>query len=101
MSELIFDGVQRGPLTTRANSSVNQWAGRTAVASGDSTVTVSSALVQSDSIVFTSIKTSTASQQDVVVTVGCVVDSSYMIFTTNNAIIDSDFTIHWEIKRTK
>ena len=39
MSELLFDGVQRGPLTTRANSAVNQWAGRTAVASGDSTVT--------------------------------------------------------------
>lgn len=50
-NEQLFAPILRGVLTTEATSKVNQWAGRTVLASGDATVTVSTQAVAADSII--------------------------------------------------
>lgn len=48
--ELLFRPFLKGPLHTKAGSAANQWAGLTTLGSGSATVTVSTNLVNSDSI---------------------------------------------------
>ncbi len=48
--EIIQRAVMRGPLMTNITSSPNQWSGRTTIASGSATQTVSTFSVNSDSI---------------------------------------------------
>lgn len=54
--ELVQRAFMRGPIVTRINSDVSQWAGRTTLASGSATVTVSTRTVNSDSLVFTALE---------------------------------------------
>lgn len=49
--EQLWRAILRGPLTVRAASASNQFAGRTTLASGSATVTISTTVVQSDSII--------------------------------------------------
>ncbi len=49
--ELLFRPHLRGPFFTRSTSASNQWAGRTTLNSGDTTVVVSTALVNSNSVI--------------------------------------------------
>lgn len=49
--EEIRDGLRSGPYFTDARSRASQWAGRATISSGQETVTVSTFLVNSDSII--------------------------------------------------
>lgn len=49
--ERLFHPNLRGPMLTDANSDDYQWAGRTTLGSGSATVTVSTAVVNSDSLI--------------------------------------------------
>lgn len=51
MYNRFFGMLLREPITTRATSATNQWAGRTTLNSGSATITVSSAIVKSDSVI--------------------------------------------------
>ena len=54
--EILHRALMRGPLMTNINSSPNQWSGRTTLASGSATVTVSTQTVNSDSLLFTALE---------------------------------------------
>ncbi len=49
--EQLFGAIFRGAPTTKASSAAGQWAGRTTVPSGSATATVSTTVVNSDSII--------------------------------------------------
>ena len=49
--ETLFRPLMRGPIMTKATSAVNQWAGRTTLASGSASQVVSTSNVNSDSII--------------------------------------------------
>lgn len=51
-----FKPILRGPLTTETASGPSQWSGRINISSGDVTVTVSTTLVNSDSLIFAQIE---------------------------------------------
>jgi len=97
-AEQIFRGMLRGPLTTKANSSPNQWAGITALASGDATVTVSTTNVKSNSIILYGVRSGGNSSQ--AIDVKSIVDSSYFTLgTANGSSIDQAADIHWVVYR--
>jgi hypothetical protein len=50
-AEQVWRGLLRGAFTTKAASAANQWAGRSTIANGQETVTVSTTIVDSDSII--------------------------------------------------
>lgn len=99
-AEQIFKGQLRGPLTTKATSSANQWAGRTSVLSGVATATVSTFLVNSDSLIATQGVSAVASNVAQVIKVTSMSDSNYFGFTITPAPVGTDFQIMWQITRT-
>ena len=54
--ELVQRALLRGPMVTKITSGPSQWAGRTTLASGSATVTVSTRTVNSDSLLFTALE---------------------------------------------
>ncbi len=100
IAEQVWRGMLRGPLTTQAQSSVNQWAGRTAVASGIATATVSTRAVNSDSIILTAFQSSVASNVAQVIRVSSLATGSYFGLQVSPAPVGADFTITWIIFQT-
>lgn len=100
-AEQIFRGNLKGPLTTKATSAANQWAGRTAVTSGVATVTVSTTIVDSDSLIRTSIFSNVASNVAQVVKVHSMTSGAYFGMTITPAPVGTDFAIMWEIVKTQ
>lgn len=47
----IFRGLLRAPLTTKAGSASNQWAGISTINSGSATLVISTSIVDSDSLI--------------------------------------------------
>ena len=100
-AEQIFRGMLRGPLTTRATSASNQWAGRTtSVGSGTATVTVSTTSVKSDSIIMYGYESNVASNATQAIKTNSVVDGSYFGFTINPAPVGTNFIVMWKIINT-
>jgi adenylosuccinate lyase len=92
-----------GPFRTQANSGPKQWAGRTLIASGSATVTVSTQSVKSDDLISygVQIATAAASATNAAVEVKTIVEGGYftMGYSDNTAKL-GDRTIMWEIVRT-
>lgn len=100
-AEQVFRGMLRGPLTTKAGSASNQWAGRTAsVASGTATVTVSTTSVKSDSLITYGYESNVASNATQVIKVNSIVDSAFFGMTINPAPVGTNFVIMWRIIQT-
>lgn len=103
MAETLFKPTLRGPMRTRtAPTEANPWAGRTVLASGSATVTVSTATVQSDSIITFSTEVGTLgvnSGAGIVVT--SIADAvSFMFGRASGQAVAWDETIMWSLMRT-
>lgn len=101
--EQLFRGQQRAPLTTLANSAVNQFAGLTTLASGSATVTVSTTAVTSDAIIQFSSKAPTAQASGTyrpieVRSINPGVAFSFGV--ADGVAIPRDTTIMWQIVKT-
>ncbi len=90
-----------GPPATRANSAVEQWAGRTSVLSGIATSTVSTVAVESDSLIQVSWVSNVASNVAQVIKVQSQTEGAYFGMTITPAPVGVDFTIVWQIWRTR
>lgn len=80
----IYDGMEM-----RQNSASDQWAGRSTIASGDTTVTVSTTNVKSDSLVFATLHLPVGSYANLEVSVHSLVDGGFITFGTELATSDS------------
>lgn len=100
IAEQIWRGMLRGPFTTKAGSSVNQWAGRTAVASGIATATVSTTVVNSNSIILTAFQSSVASNVAQAIRVSSLASGAYFGLQVSPAPVGTDFVITWVIFKT-
>ena len=105
MAETLYKPTLRGPLRTRtAPTETNPWAGRTTLASGSATVTVSTAIVQSDSIIQFATEVGTVgvgANSGANVVVNSIVDAISFAFARATGIaVDWDETVMWQLLRT-
>ena len=104
MTELLFKPTLRGPVRTRtAPTEPNPWAGRTTLNSGDATVTVSSTLIQSDSIVQIGVEANTRQDSGVgaAIEVMSIQDGvSFAFGTSGGETLARDTTIMWQLTNT-
>lgn len=94
----------KGPSMTMANSSQNQWAGRTTLASGQATVTVSTIQVQSDCLIFATPMHVTAQNSGFGggVCVRSISEGNSFVLGWTDAVGRAfDATIMWEMRRTR
>ena len=102
--EQLFGPMLRGPLSTKANSSANQWAGRTAIASGAVSQVVSTTAVKSNCLISFNIQATTVPVSGTVITPIEVVSlSSGSFFTFGSADgskIPHGVTVMWQIYKT-
>ena len=104
MSELLYKGTLKGPLRTQTTGADAPWAGLTTLDSGSATVTVSTASVQSDSIVQFSTKVGTVgvgANSGANVVVASVVDAvSFAFARATGVAVPWDETMMWTLTRT-
>src|SRR3990172_1404300 len=105
-AEQWFRGLLRGPGTTLANSSAQQWAGLTTLASGTAVGSVTTTAVDSDSLIFFTLRASNAanvsSGQSRSVEVKSITDAVAFTFGTTDGVgIARDTAVMWQIWRTK
>ena len=104
--EALFRPFFRGPatLTMAGSASAKQFAGRTALASGTASKTVSTAVVNSDSIITLALEVSSTSVASggvpTYLVVNSIVSSVSFAITTQDGIGRSGGTIMWELRRT-
>lgn len=101
--EQLWRGTLRGPLTTQIQSKVSQFAGRSTIASGSASVTVSTTAVKSDSIILYGIEADIRASSGVGVSVEItsVSDSNYFAFTYSDSqtLPPRGTTIMWQIMK--
>lgn len=85
----LYDGME-----VRQNSASDQWCGRATIASGDTTVTVSTTNVKSDSLFFSMLHLPIGSHSDLSVSVRSLVDAGFVTFGLNLAVSD-DLDFSW------
>ena len=104
MAELLFKPTLRGPVRTRtAPTEPNPWAGRTTLNSGSATSTVSTTLVQSDSIIQYGIEANTRQDSGVAspIEVMSIQDGvSFAFGTAGGETLARDSTIMWSLMKT-
>jgi hypothetical protein len=102
-AEQVWRGLLRGPFTTKALSANNQWAGTRLLASGAATATVSTTVVDSDSIIRYGVRAvSGAGSAGLVVCVSTISPGNFFTFATIDAVnAPRDLNIMWEIVRTQ
>lgn len=101
--EQLFGPILRGPLASKANSASGQWAGRTTLGSGATTVVISTTAVRSNCIVNYGIQASTIAASGVgkPIQVVSLSHGNYFAFGTADGIgIQQSTTIMWQILRT-
>ena len=99
--ELHYVPWYRGPSFIDINSAATQFAGRTTLNSGSTTVVVSTTNVRSDSLVFLSMlgNANVASGQNRVTEVKTISDSGYFTIGTQDGVaIARNTVIMWEVK---
>jgi hypothetical protein len=104
--EQLFAPHLRGPETTRTDEETNPWAGRTSVLSGDATVTVSTALVNSASIIHIGEQVSSAGVAAVqsaghLVVNSIVTGTSFSIARAGGVAAPWDATAMWQLINPK
>jgi hypothetical protein len=102
-AEQLFRPGLRGPLSTRAVSANNQWAGTHTLASGAATVTVSTTVVDSDSIIRYGVRAVTAAgSAGLVVCVSTISPGNFFTFATIDAVVaPRDLNIMWEVVKVQ
>jgi hypothetical protein len=104
MAELLFKPTLRGPMRTITTGEENPWAGRTVLASGSATITVSTAAIQSDSIVrYGTLPSSlgVAANSGGTIVVSSIVDGvSFALARATGVAVPWDETVMWELVRT-
>lgn len=104
--EALFAPFFKGPatVTVAGSASPKQFAGRTAIASGTASVVVSTAVVNSDSIInlsFQVASTSTASGTPFTyLVVNSIVSGTSFAITTQDGVGRHGGTVMWEVRRT-
>lgn len=102
-AEQLWRAVLRGPLRTKAQSAVNQWAGLLAIASGGATGVVSTTNVDSDSLIFLALHggaTNTASGFNRAIEVKSINPGNAFVVGTPDGIgPDHGITVMWMIVR--
>lgn len=102
-AEQVWRGNLRGPLSTKVNSSANQFAGITTLGSNVATVTVSTTAVKSNSLILFGARTTlnVNSATGRAIEVKSIVDGSYFSFGTADGVaMARDTAIHWMLFRT-
>lgn len=97
--ETLFHPLLNGPILTKTASSVNQWAGRLSANSGDTTLTVSTQVVNSDSLIFATYQTSVASNATQALRVSTISPGNFFSVALNPAPVGTDFTIMWFVQQ--
>jgi len=97
--EQFFGPTLRGPVLTKAQSASNQFAGRTTLASGSATVTVSTTSVKSDSIIFHALQAATVSSGAICVR-SINPGVAFSFGWTDGGARAFDSTIMWRIELT-
>ena len=103
MTELLHRAQLKGPVKI-ATGNANDFAGVTAIASGATSVTVSTTVVKSNSIIIPSIQslTDTASGTGRPIEVRTIVESGYFILAQSDGeALERDVNIHWVLFNTK
>lgn len=103
-AEQIYRGMMRGPLTTKASSSSNQWAGRTTIESGSATITVSTTIVDSDSLILLGrqFNTNVLSGQSRALEVKSISPGNFFTLGTSDGVaIARDTAIMWLVIKTQ
>lgn len=105
-TEQIFRGLLRGVLRTKAGSASNQWAGRTTIAAGSASVTVSTTNVDSDSLIRYGFQspdgTDVASGGWRGIEVKSINPGAAVVFGwADGIVVARDTIIMWEIVRTQ
>ena len=104
MAELLFKPTLRGPMRTRTSGEQNPWAGRTTLSSGSATITVSTTLIQSNSIVRYGTQANSigvaANSGGPIVAANVVDGVSFDFARATGVAVPWDETIMWEIVRT-
>ena len=98
--ELLFSPVMKGPLTTLAGSASNQFAGRTSMNSGDTTVTVSTTTVASDDLIKYGWQSAVDSNVAQDIKVNTISPGNHFGFTVTPAPVGIDFNIMWSLEKT-
>ena len=100
VTSIFRNALARTPLSIRANSAVNQFAGSTTLGSGSATVTVSTTSIRSNSLIFLGAHSLTDQSSGVAaaIEVRTIVDKSHFILGNSDGIADArETTIFWMI----
>lgn len=100
----IFRGMLRSPLTTKAGSASNQWAGVSTIASGSATLVISTTIVDSDSLIFLGRigNANVGSGVNKGIEVKTISPGGYFTLGADDGqAIPRDTKIHWMIVRTQ
>ena len=104
MAQLLEKITLRGPIRTRTNSQEGSfWAGRTVLGIGNATVTVSTSVVQSDSIIQYGVEANTLQSSGVgaPIEVMSIQDGvSFAFGFSGGESLTRDTTIMWSLMRT-
>lgn len=99
----IFNGLLVSPLFTKANSAPDQWAGLTTIASGSATQVVSTAMVNSDSIIMLSCKgtANVGSGVGKIIEVRSLSSGGYFLLSTSDGqAMARDTVVMWQLVKT-
>jgi hypothetical protein len=99
----IFNGLLTSPLFTKANSAPDQWAGLTTINSGSATQVVSTALVNSDSIIMLGCKAETNVSSGIgkVIEVKSLSSGGYFVLgTSDGQAMARNTVVMWQLVKT-
>lgn len=99
-TSILRNALARTPLSVRANSAANQFAGATVLGSGSATVVVSTTSVRSNSMFFLGAHSLTDQSSGVAaaIEVRTIVDRSHFVLGNSDGIADArETTIFWMI----
>lgn len=102
VKEVLHGALLKGPLVTPTGGS-NAWAGITLIASGSTTVQISSTVVKSDSIIIPTIQslTNTSSGFGPSVEVRTIATGGFILGHSDGKAQARDVNIHWVVMNTQ
>lgn len=101
--EQFFGPVFRGPMTTKINSSPNQWAGRTTLSSGGVSQVVSTTAIKSNCLVLLGVQATTICASGAGKSIEVVSLSSgnyFTVGTVDGVAIQQSVTVMWQIVKS-
>ena len=102
--EILSGALLQGPLRSKTTAGAQQFAGKATISSGSATVTVSTAVVKSDSLIMNGVRalTDQASGSGCGVEVRTVIDStSFVLANSDSSVRAFDVSVDWMIVQIK